>query len=127
MDIKLEQRRELRRRSTASEVALWRLLRAHRFAGIKFRRQHPVGSYVLDFYCPQHRLAIELDGGQHFQPAGQASDEHRTRYLASRGIKVLRFGSDLVFSDRGSVLRAIALALGFEVSEGDLEESTASP
>jgi very-short-patch-repair endonuclease len=127
VDAKLEKRRDLRRDATCHEVALWRLLKARRFAGAKFRRQHSCGPYVLDFYCPQHRLAIELDGGQHFLAPGEAYDRRRDGYLASRGIKVLRFGTDLVFRDRGSVLRAIAGALGVEVFEGDLEESTASP
>ena len=127
MDIKLEQRRDLRRQATNSENALWHLLRARRFAGVKFRRQHPCGRYVLDFYCAQHRLAIELDGGQHYEEPGQAYDERRNEYLRARGITVLRFGSDLVFRDRGSVLRAIAVALGMDVAADDLEDRAASP
>jgi very-short-patch-repair endonuclease len=127
MDAKLEKRRDLRRESTPHEAALWRLLKARRFAGVKFRRQHPCGPYVLDFYCPQHRLAVELDGGQHFLAPGEAYDQRRDAYLAGRGIKVLRFGTNLVFSDRGAVLRAIAIAMGIEVFECDLEDRTASP
>jgi adenine-specific DNA-methyltransferase len=127
MDAKLEKRRDLRRHATDSEAALWRLLKARRFAGVKFRRQHPCGPYVLDFYCPQHRLAIELDGGQHFLAPGEVYDQRRDSFLAARGIKVLRFGTDLVFRDRGSVLRAIAIAMGIDVFETDLEDRTASP
>ena len=115
MDIKLEQRRELRRHATDAEAALWSILRRHGLAGAKFRRQHPCGPFILDFYCPRKRLAIELDGGQHYQASGQAYDARRDRYLASRGIKVLRFGSDLIFREREGVLTAIALALGVEV------------
>jgi very-short-patch-repair endonuclease len=84
MDVQLDQRRRLRRRSTDAEAALWALLRARRFAEAKFRRQHPCGPFILDFYCVQRRLAIGLDGGQHFEPAGQAYDARRSRYLASR-------------------------------------------
>jgi very-short-patch-repair endonuclease len=115
MDIKLEQRRELRRRATDAEAALWSILRGHRFAGAKFRRQHPCGPHVLDFYCPRKRLAIELDGGQHYQPAGQAADALRDEYLATRRITVLRFGSDLIFRERDGVIAAIAVALGVEL------------
>ncbi|HXU83708.1 MAG TPA: endonuclease domain-containing protein [Polyangia bacterium] len=127
MDAKLEQRRDLRRESTSAEAVLWRLLRRRKVAGLKFRRQHPFGRYVLDFYCAQHRLAIELDGGQHFLMAGRAYDGRRDAYLISRGLTVLRFGTDLVFRDRGQVLRAIAVAVGIDVSFDDLEDRSASP
>jgi very-short-patch-repair endonuclease len=114
VDIKLEQRRDLRRRAVESEAALWSVLRAHRFGGVHFRRQHPCGPFILDFYCARHRLAIELDGGQHFEPAAQAHDARRTEYLAARGIRVLRFGADLIFRDRAGMLAAIAVALGLD-------------
>jgi very-short-patch-repair endonuclease len=82
------------------------------FAGFKFRRQHPCGPFIIDFFCLEHQLAIELDGGQHFEEAAQAYDSRRTRYLNERGIKVLRFPTDLVFREREGVLTAITLALG---------------
>jgi very-short-patch-repair endonuclease len=111
MDTSLDRRRELRRNSTDAEIALWSHLRAHRFAGFKFRRQHSCGPFILDFFCPKRRLAIELDGGQHFEPTAQSYDLRRTRYLASRGITVLRFGNDVVFRETEGVLLAIAAAL----------------
>jgi very-short-patch-repair endonuclease len=114
VDIKLDQRRHLRRQSTDAEKALWSLLRAHRFAGLKFRRQHPCGDYILDFYCAEQRLAIELDGGQHFEASGLAYDERRDRYLTWRDIRVLRFGADLIFRDPEGLLLAIAVALRVE-------------
>ena len=114
MDTPLARRRRLRRDSTDAEVALWSHLRAHRFAGFKFRRQHSCGPFILDFFCAVRKLAIELDGGQHFEPAAQAYDARRTSYLAARGITVLRFGSDLVFRETEAVLLAIAAALGVE-------------
>jgi very-short-patch-repair endonuclease len=108
----LARRRDLRRNSTDAEAALWSCLRAKRFAGFKFRRQHPCGPYILDFYCPAARLAIELDGGQHFEAAAQAYDERRTEYLRRRDIEVLRFSTHLVFTETAAVIEGIALALG---------------
>ena len=112
MNVSLDRRRALRRASTDAEVAIWAQLRAKRFAGFKFRRQHPCGPYILDFYCPARYLAVELDGGQHFGALVQAYDERRTAYLRSCGINVLRFPTDLVFTELPGVLDAIALALG---------------
>ena len=70
---------------------MWSWLRARRFSAYKFRRNHPLGKYFLDFYCEEASLAIELDGGGHGQPGQQSHDAERTRFLGSQGIKVLRF------------------------------------
>jgi very-short-patch-repair endonuclease len=112
MDILLARRRRLRRESTDGEAALWSELRGRRFAGYKFRRQHPCGPFIIDFFCAERHLAIELDGGQHCEPGAQAYDARRTSYLAAHGIAVLRFGADLIFREPDSVLLAIAAALG---------------
>jgi very-short-patch-repair endonuclease len=80
--------------------------------GFKFRRQHPCGPYILDFYCPARHLAVELDGGQHFISAAQNYDQRRTTFLNRQGITVLRFPTDLVFREPVAVLDAIVLALG---------------
>ena len=88
----VEAARELRRRSTPAEAAAWRLLRDRRFGGVKFRRQHPVGPYVLDFCCAALRLAIELDGGIHERQID--ADAHRQRELESHGYRLLRFTND---------------------------------
>jgi very-short-patch-repair endonuclease len=112
MDLNLARRRKLRRDQTDAGAALWRLLRGRRFDSIKFRRQHPCGPFILDFYSVRHHLAIELDGGQHYVENKQAYDARRTKFLEARGIRVLRFQTDLVFRERDSVLAAIALALG---------------
>lgn len=112
VDVGLARRRALRSASTDAEAALWFLLRAKRLAGFKFRRQHPCGSFILDFYCAAKHLAVELDGGQHFEPSVQAYDERRTQYLGRRGIRVLRFATDLVFTESDGVLDTIAIALG---------------
>jgi very-short-patch-repair endonuclease len=103
----------MRHEPTDAEAALWRLLRARGLAGFKFRRQYPAGPFILDFFCPAQRLAIEIDGGQHYQPRTQAYDSWRTRLLNARHIRVLRFPSDVIFREPDSVVAAIAGALGF--------------
>ena len=111
MNVPLARRRALRRNSTDAEAALWFHLRGKRFAGLKFRRQHSCGPYILDFYCPSRHLAVELDGGQHFEPSAAAYDERRSAYLERFGIKVLRFTNDVVFRELAAVLDAIDLGL----------------
>jgi very-short-patch-repair endonuclease len=98
--------RALRRAMTDSEKTLWSRLRADRL-GVSFRRQHPVGPYVLDFYAPMARLAVELDGGQHGTETGIAKDAARTAWLAARGIRVLRFWNNQVFENIDGVLLTI--------------------
>jgi very-short-patch-repair endonuclease len=84
---------------TVSEQRLWNWLRNRTFGGFKFRRQAPVGRYVLDFYCPALRLAIEVDG-QHHETQGMAEyDGERSRYLQSQGIEVVRIANKLLASD----------------------------
>lgn len=82
--------RELRRKQTWAERKLWRLLRERRFAGYKFRRQHPVGIYYLDFYCAEARLLLETDGGGHGFPEQQAHDAERDAFLLTQGILTKR-------------------------------------
>jgi ATP-dependent helicase HrpA/adenine-specific DNA-methyltransferase len=83
--------RRLRREQTDEEKQLWRALRAGRFAGFKFRRQHPVGKYFLDIYCPLAKLSIELDGFQHGLPDIRRHDQERENFLRTEGIEELRF------------------------------------
>jgi very-short-patch-repair endonuclease len=111
-DVALARRRELRRQPTDSEALLWSHLRGRRLAGFKFRRQHPVGPFILDFFCPARRLAIEVDGGQHFHPDAQRRDRRRSQFLAARGISVLRFAANQVLAQTDAVLATIAFALG---------------
>ena len=98
--------------STDAEVALWMILRDRRFAGLKFRRQHPIGPYILDFFCPALRLAIEADGGQHYTAEGMASDDERTSFLNDGGIEVLRFSNRAILTEREGVTAAIEQAIG---------------
>jgi len=83
--------RRLRREQTPEEKDLWKALRSRRFAGFKFRRQHEVAPYFLDFYCPLARLAVELDGSGHGLPGQAEHDAERDAFLAAKGIAVLRF------------------------------------
>src|SRR5262245_37301456 len=100
--------RKLRRDSTVPERVLWSRLRARRLAGLKFRRQHPFGPYVLDFYCESTQFTIELDGDSHI---GQAAyDLDRQSWIESQGVRVLRVGNDDVLRDLDTVLEAILIA-----------------
>ena len=103
--------RQLRRNQTDEEKELWRAVKAGRFAGFKFRRQHPVGEYFLDCYCPLARLAVELDGFQHGLPEGLQRDEARERILAKQDIEVLRFWNHQWNKNREGVLLEIWHAL----------------
>jgi very-short-patch-repair endonuclease len=105
------QRRDLRHNPTDAERALWQLLRGRQLAGAKFRRQHSVGPYILDFFSLHRRLAIELDGSQHYSPEGLSHDAHRTRYLLALGIRVVRFSDRAVLNERNAVLTAILCEL----------------
>ena len=103
--------RRLPRQQTGEEKELWHALRAGHFAGFKFRRQHPVGNYLLDFYCPLAKLSIELDGFQHGLPRQHQRDEEREKFLASRGIEELRFWNHQWRANREAVLLEIWNAL----------------
>jgi very-short-patch-repair endonuclease len=96
--------RSLRKNQTEAEGYLWQYLRDRRLVGYKFRRQYPIGNYILDFYCPQKKLAIELDGGQHGTNHGLAYDQHRTAILEKHGIKVIRYWDNEVFQNTNNVL-----------------------
>jgi very-short-patch-repair endonuclease len=104
-------RRALRNEGTAAEAVLWRHLQRRQLGGRRFRRQHSVGPYVLDFYCPEGRLAVELDGAVHLDPARRAHDAAREEDLARVGIRVARFENRLVFEDIEGVLAEIEAAL----------------
>ncbi len=99
--------RSLRQAGTEAERRLWRRLRNGQLKGVKFRRQHPVGLYIVDFFCLEARLVVELDGGQHDLGAEQRRDRQRTRYLEGLGYRVLRFSNNDVLSDTDTVLQRI--------------------
>jgi very-short-patch-repair endonuclease len=103
-----DRRRALRTRGTAAEAVLWTLLQRRQLRGRRFRRQHGAGPYILDFYCPAERLAVELDGAAHFDLAGREYDEVRDAFLRAAGIRVIRFENDMVRDAPEAVLAAIA-------------------
>jgi very-short-patch-repair endonuclease len=103
--------RQLRPNQTDDEKELWRALRGHRFAGFKFRRQHPEGIYILDFYCADARLDVELDGFQHGLPEQMQHDEKRSAFLKEQDIEELRFWNHQWRNNREGCLFAIWDAL----------------
>ena len=103
--ILLERARALRQRQTAAETILWKALRNRALAGFKFRRQHRIGYYIVDFYCFAKKLVIEVDGGSHI--GREAYDARRTDFLESLGCTVIRFTNEQVFENETGVLEEI--------------------
>src|SRR5215216_6603064 len=101
----------LRKESTPAEQKLWSRIRNNQLS-VTFRRQHAIGRYIVDFYGPQKKLIIELDGSQHLEQ--QDYDEERTKYLEAHGYRVLRFWNNDVTNDIESVLKMIWSALNKE-------------
>jgi very-short-patch-repair endonuclease len=102
--------REMRKNPTPAEKALWRVLRDRAVNGLRFRRQHTLDGLVLDFYCAEVRLCVELDGAVHDAAGQQERDAARTEHLRARDIRVIRFRNDEVLTDMPSVLTRIAKA-----------------
>ncbi len=105
-----ENAKDLRTHMTDSEARLWYHLCAHRFMGLKFKRQKPIGRYIVDFVCLECFLIIELDGGQHAEQ--WQHDQLRDGYLRARGYQVLRFWNHQVLTETDAVLEQIRLAIG---------------
>ena len=105
-----EAARTLRRPMTSAEQVLWEALRDRKLGGLKFRRQHAVGPFILDFYCPARKLVVELDGEVHDQQTQR--DEERTAHLEAFGYHVIRFRNEEVLADLPSVLARILRAVG---------------
>ena len=99
--------KDLRVNATDAERILWSMLRSRRLAALRFRRQQPIGPYVVDFFCPSAKLIVELDGGQHGTDQAVIYDENRTRFLETKGYRVLRFWNAEVMKDRDVVVEAI--------------------
>ena len=115
--------RILRHGQSTPEAVLWRLLRGRHFSGLKFRRQHPIGPFITDFYCADLHWVIEVDGGQHNTAEAKAYDERRTGYIAGQGVTVTRFWSDEVMERREAVIQQmenIARRLAAERGMGTL-------
>ena len=116
MRIPTQRVRELRRTQTDSEKAAWYLLRDRRL-GAKFRRQCRIENRVADFYCFEHRLAIELDGGVHSQPSQMRKDAAKDDYLRSLGIGLLRIPNGLVLEDPEEFVRKVREAIGVTMGQ----------
>ena len=99
--------KQLRTHLTDCERLLWRQLRNRQLSGFKFRRQHPLPPYVLDFYCAELMLVVELDGGQHYDDVGLEKDRLRSDYLEHLGLEVLRFSNLDVLQNLDGVLAEI--------------------
>jgi very-short-patch-repair endonuclease len=100
--------KELRQNTTDAERRLWAVLRDRRLRGYKFRRQHPIGKFIVDFACTKHRLVIEADGGQHDE---RMSDARRTAWLESQGWRVIRFWNNDILANTEGVMSAVLQAL----------------
>ena len=101
-------RRALRSNATSAEAVLWKFLQKNQLRGRKFRRQHSIGPYVVDFYCPAEQLAIELDGEVHNDPGRREYDGEREAYLRDQDIRGVRFENKEVFENLEIVLEGIA-------------------
>ena len=113
-------RKELRTNLTPAEARLWSMLKNSQLEGRKFRRQHSFSGYVLDFYCPSERLAIELDGQVHNSDEAIQYDYERGLFLRYFGIRVLRFENKWVFEEPAGVLDTIRASFGWErLPKGD--------
>ena len=99
--------RQLRKEQTDAEILLWYILRNRRFCGFKFRRQYPKCGYILDFYCHDEALAVELDGGGHNDEEQRIYDIERSKVLEAAGIRVLRFWNNDVLTSLEDVLEEI--------------------
>ena len=100
-------RQSLRNNATSAEAILWRALKGKQVDGLKFRRQFGAGPYVIDFYCPEIRLGIELDGGVHKTSYTNEYDEMRTKFLNENRIRVMRFDNEVVYNNVEGIIEAI--------------------
>ena len=103
----LTERRSLRTSGTKEEAMMWKVLKNRQVSGVRFRRQFSVGAYILDFYCPELKLCIELDGAGHYNSEGLRHDYVRDKYLSELGIRVLRFENRAVLKMQPVMLAEI--------------------
>jgi very-short-patch-repair endonuclease len=104
-------RKELRNNGTAAEAVLWKHLQRRQLLGKKFRRQHSINRYIVDFFCVECAIAIELDGAPHFSELGEEYEAERTRFLEAEGIVILRFENRILYQNIEAVLETIREAV----------------
>jgi very-short-patch-repair endonuclease len=105
----------LRSNMTDAEARIWRALRRNQINNASFRRQHPMGPFILDFYCPALRLGIEIDGGQHSFDENRLSDERRSQWFSERGILIVRFWNNDVLANTAGVLSELARVVVYRI------------
>jgi len=105
-----QRRKKLRNNPPPAELTLWSHLKNKQMLGYKFRRQYGIDNFILDFYCPKLRLAIEIDGDSHFQDASKVKDERKQKHIESFGVKFLRFTNHEIYLDLERVLKDIKKA-----------------
>ena len=120
-------RTELRRRMTPAEPGFWNIVKGSQLDGKKFRRQHSVGRYILDFYCPSERIGIELDGKSHIGTMAEIYDQERTWFLESFQIKIIRFQNKTVFENEEWVIHKIRSCYGWKERTTPSAEAAATP
>jgi len=108
----------MRKAMTEAELKLWNELRAHRLMGLSFRRQVPIGSYIVDFACSAHQIIIEVDGSQHAEPD---RDKARDAFFASSGWTILRFWNDDILRDIDNVCLHIVTAAGLTARDAEAQ------
>lgn len=113
----IQRARELRKDPTEAEALLWTQLRNRRLGGFKFRRQHPYEVFILDFYCKEARLGIEVDGGIHKIKSSVEYDQDRTEILEEEGVKIIRFWNSEVMNDLEGVVEKILAAVNARIEE----------
>ena len=105
--VTIKKARKLRQEMTPAEKMLWQCLRNRKFKGLKFRRQHPIDRYIVDFICMEKRLVVEADGEIHHEPEQKEYDRERTAELEGYGLKVIRFTNEEILTDIFKVLKKI--------------------
>jgi len=100
-------RKELRTEGTAAEAVLWKQLHKRKLAGKKFRRQQSIGPYIVDFFCPECRLIVELDGAPHYGILDDNYEAERSAYLEQLGLKIIRFENRIILHNLEAVLETI--------------------
>ena len=114
----IEKCRKLRKDQTDAEHKLWSILRNRQLSGVKFRRQFPIGRYILDFYSPKYKLGIEADGGQHYEDKGKKQDALRTTGLAKHGVEIIRFSDSDILNNIDGV---------YEIIQGVIKDKKGCP
>ena len=113
-------RRELRKNQTPTEKIVWELIRGRRLGNYRFVRQYSVGTYILDFYCPSVRLALEIDGQSHTQENNRIYDQERKNYLEGFGITIIRFWNSEVLKDPQVIRARLHPLLSIREGRGEL-------